>query len=109
MTGIKEENSEEINKKVTSLPSRSGNKAVYLVVVEDNSFKAKRRQFVSRYLDYKPIGIEVIGYEVSVEAKVFSHQDAIDEANKGSGELFNILFPWQKVLHIRNVTYTLPQ
>jgi hypothetical protein len=110
MVENKEQNQAKVVEKIISLPSRSGNKTVYLVAVEVPFLDGlQRRQFVTRYLEQKPLGVELIGYEIGSDAKVFSHRDAVDEANKGSRELFNITFPMHRVLSIRNVTYTLPQ
>ncbi|KKM56173.1 hypothetical protein LCGC14_1551990 [marine sediment metagenome] len=104
-----EENTGEMIEEISVLPARSGNKTVYLVVVEEPFSKRKKQQFVTRFLEQKPLGIELIGYEISNTAKIKSHRDAVDEANKGSKELYNIILPWHRVISIRNVTYTLPQ
>lgn len=93
--------------KIESLPARSGNKTVYFVIVEDQNVRSKIRRFVSSYLDQKVYGIEFVGYEVNSSALVKDYQDAINEANKGKRELFSIIYPWQRVISIRNITYTI--
>lgn len=88
---------------IDNLPSRSGNKTLYSVMVSGD------RQFVTRMLEQKANCVEFVGYEIPHLAVIRNVQDAIEQANKGNRELVHISFPWQKIESVRNVTYTLPQ
>lgn len=96
----------EIVEKIEYLPVRSGNKTLYLVTVEDPNSKPKKRVFVTRYLDKGPLGVDLVGYEIDNKTiMVKTEQDAIDLANKGNRDLISVLFPWNRVVSIRNTSF----
>jgi hypothetical protein len=106
MVETKEENVTKKVEKIDFLPSRSGNKTLYLVTVDDPLSKPKKRVFVSKYLDKTPLGIDFVGYEVDCKTKgPLSDRDAVDLANKGNRDLMSVLFPWHRVVSIRNASY----
>ncbi len=100
------ENKGEKAEKIETFPSRSGNKTLYLVTVEEPGSRTIRRVFVTKYLTQGPHGIDFVGYEVSNKAKgPLTEEDAIDLANKGNRDLVSIIFPWHRVISIRNASY----
>jgi len=99
-------NKGEIAEKIETLPSRSGNKTLYLVTVEEPGSRASRRAFVTKYLTQSPHGIDFVGYEVSNKTKgPLTDKDAVDLANKGNRDLVSIIYPWHRVISIRNASY----
>ena len=97
---------EDLIDEITYLPSRSGNKTLYLVTVEDPTVRAKKRVFVTKYIDQKAFGIDFIGYEIDNKTSGrLTDKDAVLLANKGNKDLISILFPWNRVISIRNASY----
>lgn len=106
MVNNKEKKVGDFVEEITYLPARSGNKTLYLLTVEDLTGRVKRRVFVSKYLDKTGIGVDFVGYEIaSKTVMVKTEDDAIDLANKGNRELLSLLFPWNRVISIRNTSF----
>ena len=100
-----------ISKNVERLYSRSGNKTLYLIAVEDPFVTSGKRLFVSKYAAELNFGVQmVVGYEIDYRTKnVESEEQALLLVNKGTREIFSITFPWNKVVSFRNVTYKIPE
>ncbi len=111
MTENINENNDNKLDEITYLPPKSGTKIVYLIAAEGVSAKSKKRMFVSAKITEKAgIGVDFIGYEVPTNViNIQSEVDALEWANKGSRELYSVLFPWHKIISIRNVSYKLKQ
>lgn len=88
------------------LPGFSGNKSIYLVLVEDTSVTAKKRAFVSLRVDHESGGIKFNGYEVKYGSrnKIKTHNNAHDNAIDKDDHI-EIYYPGQRVISVRNVSY----
>ncbi len=88
------------------LPGFSGNKSIYLVLVEDISVTAKKRAYVSLRVDYEIGGIKFNGYEVKYSSrnKIKTHNDAHDNAIDKDDHV-EIYYTGQRVISVRNVSY----
>ncbi len=88
------------------LPGFSGNKSVYLVLVEDPSARGEKRAFVTLRVDYVEAGIQFNGYEVKYGSrnKIKTHTDAHDNAINQDDHV-EIYYPGQRVISVRNVSY----
>ncbi len=91
------------------LPSNSTNKALYIVVVEDPTIKAKKRVFAAQKVVHNTPTLEVFGYEITdaQTSQLKSFNDASNLAKEGQLEILNVSFPWCRVISITNVSYKL--
>lgn len=96
---------EKANRNIAS----STNKMLYILVVEDPSLKAKTRYFATQKVDKTAGFADIVGYEVTnaQSSKLKTWDDATTLAETQELEIFNISFPWHRVISIRNVSYKL--
>lgn len=102
---------EENKNKITSFSSKTNNKTVLLVLVEDPSVKVKYRGFLGvPELEMAGSLLSIKGYEISWSdrEKINSYQDALIFANKfnnGPEDVVEIKYPWQRVISVNNIGY----
>ena len=95
------------NKIMLGMPA-SGNKALYLIVVEDPSSESKFITYGTAKPD-KTIGfVEFIGYDLSKATRIETlktYEDVTELGFRGEAELVSICIPSTRVVSIRNVSY----
>jgi len=100
------ENKKKKGEIITSLPSRSGNKTLYLVIVEDPVSRLNKRFFATKYLSQTPNGVDFVGYEIPLKVGgCLTEDNALDLINKGNRTLISVLYPWHRVISIINTSY----
>lgn len=83
----------------------STNKSLYLVVVEDQTTKDKKRAFISSGApDFVPPGIKIQGFEISYTNRenIRTHADVHQYI---MGDLLEIMYPLNRVINVRNISY----
>jgi hypothetical protein len=116
MTNNTEENQpgriEFLPGKAVKLPDGSTTKTTYLVKVEDPTMKRKVTAFLTAKLDRTSYGVELVGYLVPTAPadEVRTEKDAVALVNsKGMKSLYSVIYPWDRVISVRNVSYRLKQ
>jgi hypothetical protein len=98
--------------KAVKLPDGSTTKTTYLVKVEDPTMKRKVTAFLTAKLDRTSYGVELVGYLVPVAPadEVRTEKDAVALVNsKDTKSLYSVIYPWDRVISVRNVSYRLKQ
>lgn len=83
---------------------KSTNKLVYLLVLEDPTKPKKIGYFLTSKLNQNTITIEVNGFYVTDEKQI-ENIASLDDQKFADRQIISMIFPWQKVISIRNVTY----
>jgi hypothetical protein len=92
--------------KVNRMPGSSTNKSLYSVTIND-PVKSCYRVFLTTRVDKGANFVEFKGFEVEEQkaSNIQSYDDAIKHANERKIAMVNILFPWHKIVSIKNITY----
>jgi len=90
--------------KIVDLPGGNKNNIVYIIRVEEPN---NIRYFVSSKVDKFNSYIEFIGYETNKTNinKIKDYTDALSIVNKGNTRLIHIVFPWNNVMSVENISY----
>lgn len=83
------------------------NKTVYLIVTEDALVKAKVRAYVASKFTESQAYMSFRGAEISHTQikELSSYDDAIELANKNKSSIEEMIYPWNKICSIKNITY----
>jgi len=76
------------------------NKPAYLVEVSDTHQQVR---FVTQRLEYQVATLKLIGYEIKPKEVINNIEDAEKHAKRE--QIYDITFPWHRILSIRNITY----
>jgi len=101
------ENSNEDWQEITDFLGGSTNKIVYLVRVEEPIGKTKSRAFLTSKIIKGDVFLEFTGHEIKVTNidKIKTYDDAIKIANEDKFPLVNIIYPWRRIINVKNVSY----
>ncbi len=99
---------QQINKQL-GMPS-TGNKALYIVIVEDPSSKPKLRVYGTAKPEKTQSFLEFIGYDLTINTtaqieQLKTYEDVIELSNQGKTDLVSLVYPWSRVISIKNVSY----
>jgi len=86
----------------------STNKILYIVRVEDPTSKAKFRSYVALKYTEGPYGVDVIGYETSLQTqtKLTNYSGALEHAKQHNKvKIVNKRIPWARILDVENKSY----
>lgn len=94
--------------------SNSANKELYIVMMEDPTIKAKYRIYLAQRVDEKPATVNMVGWEITtinseINAQlkeIKNYVDAVELAKKNGEELENLTIPWQKILRIKTLKFS---
>lgn len=97
-----------------NLANSGNNKELYIVVTEDPSVKTKCRSYIAQRADEKPATVNIAGYEVTFNSEINAqlkdtrtYSDAIELAKKNSEELENLIIPWNRVIRIKTLKFSI--
>lgn len=99
---LPEEEQQKINKSTLGIPI-VGNKALYIIMVEDPSSKPKFRAYGTAKPDKTQGYVEMTGYDIT-NAQIDQLRTYEDVIQLGL-EAINIAFPWNRVISVRNVSF----
>lgn len=94
--------------------SKSANKEVFIIVIEDPTNKPVYRTYVAPKLTTTSDVVKFMGYEVTkqyskllIELKNtnISYSDAIEIAKKFSQDLESLDIPWHKIIRVKTIKF----
>jgi len=92
---------ENLDEENNSLPWFSATKPTYVVEVMRGS---QLRIFVAQKVDHKPATLKLTGFEITNPLEQINNlKDAEKHADREV--IYDIDFPWHRVISIRNITY----
>lgn len=104
------EKKDNLSKEIKDLPGFSANKTVciWVVTAEDPTVKSGKRFFVTTKLDRDSDQVlSFIGFEIKFTNvnKIKTYADAKNEFNKSNTDIIFMIYPWNRIINVCNVTY----